>query len=185
MAALGLNGNGAVLWGNQTNDLDPESKRYRTILWRIHDPAIPPLVFLMLNPSTADASNDDPTIRRCRGFAQREGAGGIVVINLSPFRATDPKDLNATRMVTDVDFMIPRGPQEDAFKTAAATNGRLVCAWGANYQPWMKWSIGLAQMTFGHAYCLGLTKSGHPRHPLMLPSSAPLERFYWPRLPAG
>src|SRR3990167_7289990 len=72
---------------------------YRTLLWRTFaiggDAA--PLGFIMLNPSKADARINDPTIVRCMGFARREGAGGVIVGNLSPYRATDPADLNDAR----------------------------------------------------------------------------------------
>jgi hypothetical protein len=66
---------------------------YRYLLWRTWNPKANTMVWLMLNPSTADAMNDDPTIRRCIGFAQREGCGSIQVLNLYALRATKPKHL--------------------------------------------------------------------------------------------
>lgn len=68
--------------------------KYRYKLWRIWDDSKPKVLFIMHNPSTADADEDDPTIRRCIGFAKSWGYGGIYVGNLSPYRATDPYELN-------------------------------------------------------------------------------------------
>ena len=68
---------------------------YRYILTRTWDRSLPALVFCMLNPSTADATVDDPTIRKCIGFAQRLGYGGIIVVNLFAYRATKPRELYA------------------------------------------------------------------------------------------
>jgi hypothetical protein len=67
--------------------------RHRYLLTRIWDKATPPVCFIMLNPSTADHHRDDPTIKRCMGFARRWGHGGIQVVNLFAYRATDPKEL--------------------------------------------------------------------------------------------
>src|SRR5262245_2217921 len=71
-----------------------KDKLYRVLLWRQWDER-PPIAFGMMNPSTADHLNVDPTVRRCISFAKREGAGGLVVINRSPWRATLPADLEA------------------------------------------------------------------------------------------
>lgn len=67
--------------------------RYRYRLWRTWAPELPRMAWIMLNPSTADAEVDDPTIRRCVGFAKREGCGGIEVVNLYAYRSTDPSVL--------------------------------------------------------------------------------------------
>lgn len=70
-----------------------ECGKYRYQLWRIWDESLPKVLFIMHNPSTADADVDDPTIRRCIAYAKEWGYGGLYVGNLSPYRATDPKDL--------------------------------------------------------------------------------------------
>jgi hypothetical protein len=107
--------------------ISPCSK-YRYDLIRIWDRAIPPVVFCMLNPSTADANIDDPTIRRCIGFGRLWNAGGVAVVNLYAYRATNPRDL----LTEAVD---PTGPYNDGFIIRWAEQaGRVVCAWGA-YKP--------------------------------------------------
>lgn len=131
-----------------------------------------PLLYVMLNPSTADGEQDDPTIRRCTTFALAHGFGAFEVVNLFAYRATKPADLAAAGW--------PVGPDNDAHITAAASSAGLVCAaWGAN-------AAGLARpqavlsMLLGVGTpiaCLGLTRSGYPRHPLMLSADHVLRPF--------
>lgn len=131
-------------------------------------------VFVMLNPSTADAEVDDPTIRRCIGFAKALGCGGLHVVNLYAFRATKPADMFA---VAD-----PVGPDNDRILTesavAARNDGRpLIAAWGANAKPERVRHV-LSLPGFDALTALGVTKDGAPRHPLYLPATARPER--WP-----
>lgn len=130
------------------------------------------LPFCMLNPSTADADIDDPTIRRCIGFAKREGYGGLVVVNLFAFRATDPKAMQAAAF--------PFGPDNHSHlstvaRAASALDIPIVCAWGANDRG------DVAKSIFREAevrmVCLGRTKDGSPRHPLYVRGDQPLEHF--------
>lgn len=134
------------------------------------------LPFVMLNPSTADASVDDPTIRRCMGFARREGAGGIIVANLYGLRATDPTALRKTED--------PFGPDnrsniQSVGMEAVATCMPVVCAWGTG--GWVKSAdrdaIHLLNSTGARLVCLGATKAGHPKHPLYIKGDQPFERF--------
>jgi len=148
--------------------------RYRYSLEREWSKA-PPMVFCMLNPSTADASVDDPTIRRCIGFAKREGCGGIYVVNLFAYRATNPADLRSAG-----DPFGPENAEEiGAAMTWAAVGGPFVAAWGANPAA----RHGRAYITeraraFGiKVYCLGKTKAGAPMHPLYLPGNADLQVY--------
>jgi hypothetical protein len=136
---------------------------YRYLLWRRWSPG-DLLGFVMLNPSTADASADDPTIRRCIGFARHLGYGGILVGNVFAWRATDPRNLPAS---TDDAF----GPDNaEALGVLAGACSCIIAAWGAH-----KRAGDLAQRVLGiigSIDCLGTTKSGAPRHPLYLPASA-------------
>ena len=124
--------------------------------------------FVMLNPSTADADLDDPTIRRCIGFARAWGMAALRVLNLYAYRSTDPREL---RHVPD-----PVGPDNDDFlrrnAQAAATFGwPLIAAWGAGAEPQrVTHVLSLPGMT--RLRSLGTTKSGAPRHPLYLPAAA-------------
>lgn len=137
----------------------------------------PPQVFVMLNPSTADQDNDDPTIRRCINFAKREGAGGMIVVNLFALRTTDPAQLS---LAAD-----PVGPDNtraigEALLFAMGHGRPIVCAWGAHRMASDR-VPHLVRMVddFGVAMvCLGVTKDGHPRHPLYVRSTADL--IPWP-----
>ncbi|MFG2970853.1 DUF1643 domain-containing protein [Streptomyces sp. NPDC048288] len=150
---------------------DP-ARVYRYLLTRIWDPAKAPMVWLMLNPSTADAFVEDPTIRRCLSFAQREGAGGIVVVNLFAVRSTDPRVL---RHHED-----PVGRYNDAFiRQAVRTGGRVVAAWGAGGAEHDRGTAVTAALAAqGVALsCLGTTATGQPRHPLYVPGAAVLQPY--------
>lgn len=148
--------------------------KYRTLLWRRWT-TLPPLTFVMLNPSTADANVPDPTITRCVGFAKRENFGGLVVVNLSPFRTAYPRDMEAARRA-GVD-VVAEGINREAWRQAQATSDGVVFAWGAGIRPWMDRLARLARDTFRNPMCLGRTKMGEPRHPLMLRSDTPLEHL--------
>ena len=131
----------------------------------------PPLVFVMLNPSTADHEIDDPTIRRCMGFAKREDARGMMVLNLFAARVTDPNKLKAMED--------PVGPDNDSETQRLLGDGyaTVVCAWGANKIASRRAAQFLKNMEGRDLYCLGTTKDGSPRHPLYVPYSQPLIRF--------
>ena len=130
-------------------------------------------VFVMLNPSTADGSEDDPTIRRCVSFATALGFDRLEVVNLFAFRATDPQELLSVGPERDpVGFDNSRHIHEVLDRA-----GLIICAWGAHGG-----YLGQDETTLGwiengndreaEVVALGLTKDGHPRHPLYLPRSA-------------
>jgi hypothetical protein len=123
--------------------------------------------FIMLNPSTADENVDDPTIRRCIAFAKREGCGGLVVVNLFAFRATDPRELAGA--------INPCGPDADRHLMDAIqdADGPLIAAWGSNAFAKQR-AADVTAMIGAHCVCLGKTKDGHPRHPLYVKGDAPL-----------
>lgn len=114
------------------------------------------VAFLMLNPSTADAQVDDPTIRRCMGFARTWGYDKLVVGNLFAYRATDPADL------PDDDEAV--GPENlEWLRRLVHESTLVIAAWGASPK-----AAARAEEVNFHIpmHCLGLTKSGAPRHPL-------------------
>ena len=141
---------------------------YRYQLWRVWDESRPLLAFIMLNPSTASHNNDDPTIRRCMRFAATSGYGGIQVMNLFAYRATDPAELPSDERAI--------GPDNDSYLQALrATNRDVVLAWGTKGAH-LKRNEQVAAM-FPNAYCLDRTKDGHPKHPLYIRADAKLIRF--------
>lgn len=122
------------------------------------------VVWIMLNPSTADAVTDDPTIRRCIGFTQRFGATGLTVVNLYAARATQPAVL---QMLKD-----PVGPDNDAalheiLRDADIGGSPVICAWGVHARPdRVSTVVELLRCMINTPLCLGTTRAGHPRHPL-------------------
>lgn len=133
--------------------------------------------WLMLNPSTADWTNDDATIRKCRGFSERHGAGSIRVYNLYALRARDPKALfRALRAGEDVqgdnDLWLVR-----IAHYLRTVGGPMVVAWGANPVPQSRIDEVVAIFDGIPLMCFGRVGSGAPRHPLMTPYETKLERW--------
>lgn len=148
--------------------ITPDGK-YRYFLTRYWGQIIEPkqrVTFVMLNPSKADASTDDNTIRRCVSFAKTWGYDGLAVVNLFAFRSSDPKDL-----LTADDPVGPENAEQVQFWCSKA--GLVVAAWGASYPKgagyYVSEQAARLRRKFG-ANVLGLTKNGDPRHPLYLPS---------------
>jgi hypothetical protein len=147
-------------------------RAYRYALTRQWDGSRPPAVFVMLNPSTADAVRADPTVTRCVGFARRENCGGLVIVNLFALRATDPRELRG--------HPDPVGAGNDWFIREHCAAGRLViAAWGAHGQLRSRDQVVLAMLREARAAAcsLGVTAGGMPRHPLYLPRGARLESY--------
>lgn len=166
--------------------------KYRYKLWRewrgIHDPknwrwlggndgAGEPLgepksvLFVMLNPSTADGETDDPTIRRCAGFARAWKFERLEVVNLYAYRATKPADLFA--------FQAQGGDpigweNSEIIEQAARDSGLVVCAWGANADNAFHVEEVRGWMRDRPHFALGFTKDGYPRHPLYVRMDAQL-----------
>lgn len=138
---------------------------YRYWLTRVWDEALPQVCWVMLNPSTADATEDDPTVRRCLGFARSWGCGGIAVVNLFAFRATDPRALRRAKA--------PVGPENDRHIAEQAEGRRVVAAWGTggNYLGRDREVLTLLRVLGRPVECLRLSAGGHPCHPLYLPAS--------------
>lgn len=151
---------------------------YRYVLGRFIDPmhGVGSGLFVMLNPSTADDSTDDPTIRRCASFARRFGWLSFRVVNLFAIRATDPKDL-ADLLAGGADIV---GPDNDrTLHSALNSSSQVVAAWGASGGELAKARAGVVRAANPGVewWCLGTTKDGAPRHPLYVRGDAPLERW--------
>jgi hypothetical protein len=173
-AGITVETDGSLLDGLSGAAFSPD-KAYRYVLTRTWDAAAPAMTWIMLNPSTADAMKDDPTIRRCVQFARRERCGRIGVVNLFGFRATDPRSLS-------LPGRDPVGPANDRFLEMHTRKAALVvAAWGVGGAlNGRAREVGQRLAAAGvQLWCLGVTKDGHPKHPLArgrerVPDDAPL-----------
>lgn len=146
-----------------------------------------PFVVVGLNPSVADATTDDPTIRRCVGFARREGCGELIMINLFALVATDPDDLLHDGCASDGERgIVSNAVGVDNNHTIAAAmvevdqrGGMVVGAWGATHARHIADRVAVVRKLIGAlpVWCFGTTRSGAPKHPLYLRNDAPL--FPW------
>ena len=146
--------------------------RYRYLLRRTWDHSKPRVLFVMLNPSTADAEIDDATIRSCVRLSKAHGDGSFEVVNLFAYRATDPAQL---QKAAD-----PIGPSNDAVIEGAIGRCDLaICAWGAHPMAGNRASAvrGLLRSFRPAVFCFGTTKAGAPKHPLYIKTGTPLEVF--------
>lgn len=137
------------------------------------------LVLIMLNPSTADAALNDPTITRAMGFAKRHGFSRLIVLNLFAYRATDPKLLPG--------LLDPIGVLNNTYLRAAFnfhSSATFLVAWGANFKDWdlKKEQVTnvcrLAQHYRVPLYCLEKNADGSPKHPLYIRADADLKRWH-------
>lgn len=153
-----------------------EGAKHRLALWRLWSWSKPPMVVAMLNPSTADAEKDDPTMRQVVHCAAAGDFGGVMVVNMFSLMSKTPDDL----LTSDS----PISLLNDYYVRQAIEpmDGRVVvCAWGANaakhpkraaeFEALLRFESNADLMCFGH------TKDGQPRHPLYLGESFNLEAF--------
>jgi hypothetical protein len=133
-------------------------------IWSIDKPSPSLVVFIGLNPSTADAIKDDQTIRRCRNFAKRWRFDGMIMVNLFAFRASKPEEMKKQKD--------PIGSNNDLYLRKALAEAALVIgAWG-NHGVFLHRGALIAKAYSG-MQCLGITKQGQPKHPSRLAASTP------------
>jgi hypothetical protein len=147
--------------------------RYRYRLRHTWNDERPPMVWVLLNPSTADADEDDPTVRRCVGFAKAHQFGGVTLVNLFAYRATNPKKL---KTIAD-----PIGPENDRHILRVCGErsvSKVIGAWGAARfaDPRARQVEAMIRM-HQPIWCFGKTVGGQPRHPLYVSYSRRLERL--------
>ena len=143
-----------------------EDRTHRLYLWRRWNNNLPWIMFIGLNPSTADERLNDATVRRCIGFADRWGFGGLFMCNVFTLVSTDPKRLNSsTPLVVGADLAM-RVVRDRCQEAVAAWGGLIVKVRGSESR------VDLIKTDLSPLYCLGTTKQGYPRHPLYLPYSA-------------
>ena len=125
----------------------------------------PMMMVIGLNPSTADEIQDDPTIRRCVGYAKRWGYAGLLMGNIFAFRATDPSDLYAADD--------PEGPLNNMHLVQMAEEAKfMLAAWGSHGE-WLGRGQRVRELLWEYdLHCLGHTKHGQPKHPLYLRADA-------------
>lgn len=151
---------GAVIIGN-----------YRYLLWREWNSSNKTVSFIMLNPNSADAQTNDPTITRCINFARSWGYGRLEVVNLFAYRTSKPSLL---KQVVE-----PIGKDNDRYVIESVErSARVILAWG-NHGVWRKQDLYVLQLlkNHNHLYSFGITKRGCPRHPLYLRSTIKPQRY--------
>jgi hypothetical protein len=136
----------------------------------------PLLAAILLNPSTATENKLDPTLRRVKGFAERDGYGGMLVANLFALRSTDRSAL--------IRHVSPIGLHNDEAIDLVALNrlvGRVVVGWGVPHKKWIPRALDVERrlLEYGvHLWCFGeQTAGGWPRHPLYLPKSTQITQY--------
>lgn len=147
-------------------------RTYRYTLWRVWDDTLPYCQFIGLNPSTADETNDDPTIRRCIRFAKDWGCGALCMTNIFAYRATNPKDMKAQEF--------PTGDLNgESIIDIAKEAGIVIAAWGIHGDHESQ-GAKVNQLFDTHSiklHCLGKTMLGHPKHPLYIKADTKPELF--------
>lgn len=150
-----------------------DDRTYRYVLTRwwgdgdiIYDKCV---LFIGLNPSTADETKNDPTITREIGFAKTWGFRGLVKVNLFGYRATDPKEMKKQED--------PVGPKNDEWILDVHNSTALTVATWGGHGDFLDRSGHVMGFLFNDVYCLGVTKNNQPKHTLYLPASTPLSLY--------
>ena len=168
VSVLGRDAHSVYHWAMRRSAVLSRDGRYRYALRRTWDADKPCVLFVGLNPSTADHRVDDPTIRRCIQFALDWGFGRLAVANLFALRSTSPR---ALRHASD-----PIGPRNDAWVRRLVCESQVVVAAWGNYGAFRGRDREVAAM-LPAPKCLATTMRGYPRHPLYLPRETTLCDF--------
>ncbi len=156
----------------QSTAVYSDCEQYRYMLTRTWDPAGDKALFIMLNPSTATEVQNDPTVERCERRARTLGFGAFRVTNIFAWRDTDPKKMRAA---TD-----PIGPENDAaIAESCHWADRIIAAWGTHGEHLKRGAVveHLLRDTGLPVFHLGLSKAGHPKHPLYIAYAQQPERW--------
>ena len=156
-----------MLFINKTANFS-SCRKYRYSLSRIWDNQKKFVLFIGLNPSTADEEVDDPTIRRCTGYAQKWGYGGFIMVNLFAYRTTFPSNLKKVKY--------PVGRDNDKYIVKLSKKADItIAAWGNNGKLYSRDKQVLSFVP--NLMCLKINKSGQPAHPLYLKKGLKLTKF--------
>lgn len=157
----------------QTGATFSSCRTFRYTLWRIWNPNIPPLLCILLNPSTADETNNDPTVERCQRRAITGGFGGIFIGNAFALRSTDPNRL--------YEVQDPVGPDNNkALESMAKEAGLVVCGWGTHGNLLGR-GDSLRKLLSSipvKLHCLGQNKDGTPKHPLYIGYKTAFQEYH-------
>ncbi len=143
-------------------------RRYRYALWRIWNESQKIVLFIGLNPSMADETKDDPTIRRCCQFVKDWGYGGMVMVNLFAFCATDFRDLKAA--------IDPVGAETDRWIQSPCQEAAVVVAVWGNHGAYHN-RAQIIRQRIPELWCISMNVTGEPAHPLYLKKTAQLQRL--------
>lgn len=146
-------------------------RTYRFTLWRVWDERKNFVQFIGLNPSTADETTDDATIRRCRNFARSWGFGAMCMTNLFAFRATDPLVMKKAEN--------PVGDGNDLRLVQIADSAKLVVAAWGNHGNFRGRDAEVIKLLNRPLYCFGISKQRQPKHPVRLPGNLKPVAFVW------
>jgi hypothetical protein len=171
---LGLEAAAGVRWALIRSAIISDCGQYRHVLTRVWNPQLPMVAFCGLNPSTADGTKDDPTMRREVGYAKRWGYGGLIKVNAYDFRTTHPKVLLKTPF--------PYSGNNWLFMAdAALAADRFLCCWGTHVDDAIRGRqahLVSSLLELGiELWALQVTQHDNPRHPLYLRGD--LEPFVW------
>lgn len=147
-------------------------RRWRYSLFREFDGGSNCIAFIGLNPSTADETTNDPTVSRCIRFAQQWGYGSMYMLNIFAWRDTDPRGMKAAKD--------PVGPgNHDEILTICGAVGTVVACWGVHGAFLQRGQSVANELLLNgvQLQCFGITKDGHPKHPLYLRADSTLISF--------
>ena len=145
---------------------------YRYFLWTLWDTTRPLVLWILLNPSIASLSQNDPTVSRCMQRSQILGFGEAIITNAFAYRSTDPKQLyQATN---------PIGPDNNYWlRTLSQQADQIICGWGSHGAYQDRDQAIQSLLKTQNLYCLGQTQKGQPKHPLYLSYRVQPELFQY------
>ena len=154
---------------NQNGAIFSEDRKYRFVLWRIWNDELPKVMFIGLNPSTANEDKNDPTIRRIISLSRNLGFGGVYMLNLFTFVTPHPEELKKCEN--------PLKLADYYLSEYGNKSNLIVAAWGTfpEVQDRSKHIMAM----FPNLHCLALNQNGSPRHPLYVPNNINLKKLVW------
>lgn len=156
---------------NPTGAIFSEDGKYRYALWRLWNPSRRPLMFIGLNPSTANGISNDPTITRLMVRANREGFGCLLAGNLYAIVSPDPSVLTSRKR-----SIHPVGIENDDYiRQMVGMAGRVLFGWGS-FPSAGKRAVKVSDLV-PSPWCLGVNADGNPKHPLYISYDVPMRRY--------